>query len=65
VVTYAWGLLVIVPAILAMDEAPVGAGGEATPSLASATDRVKRLVTVELLRFMVIFTCMILMRFGL
>lgn len=64
VATYLWGLFVLVPAIRAMDEAPVGPGGEATPSLASATDRVKRLVMVELLGFVVIFTCMILMRFG-
>ena len=63
--TYLWGLLVIVPAIRAMDAAPLSQDGAATPTLVAATDRVKRLVLLELLGFLVIFTCMILMRFGL
>ena len=48
-----------------MDAAPVNADGSPTAELAAATDRVKRLVALELLGFFVIFTCMILMRFGL
>ncbi len=63
--TYLWGLFVLVPAIQAMDVAPLGSGGAATAELTATTDRVKQLVTVELVGFVVIFTCMILMRFGL
>lgn len=51
--TYLWGLVVIVPAIRATDAAPL------------AQDGAARVVLLELLGFMVIFTCMILMRFGL
>ena len=65
VATYLWGLLVLVPAIRAMDAAPLAADGAGTPTLVAATDRVKRLVMVELVGFVVVFTCMILMRFGL
>jgi uncharacterized membrane protein len=62
---YAWGLAVLEPALRRMDAAPVDADGSPTSELAAATDRVKRLVGVELLGFLAIFTCMILMRFGL
>jgi hypothetical protein len=48
-----------------MDLAPVGPDGSPTTELAAATNRVKRLVTLELIGFFIIFTCMILMRFGL
>lgn len=65
VATYLFGLLVIIPALRAMDAAPVNADGTATVELEAATNRVKRLVSLELLGFLVIFTCMILMRFGL
>ena len=65
VATYLWGLRVIVPAIRAMDSAPVGGDGVPTPALTAATERVKQVVLLELLGFLVIFTCMILMRFGL
>jgi uncharacterized membrane protein len=65
VLTYLFGLLVIVPALRAMDLVPVGPDGSPTPALAAATNRVKRLVGLELIGFVVIFTCMILMRFGL
>lgn len=63
--TYAFGLAVLAPAVRAMDRVPAGPDGSPTPALAAATDRVKRLVGLELLGFIVIFTCMILMRFGL
>ena len=63
--TYLYGFLVLVPAIRRMEAVPVGPDGAASPGLAAATDRVKRLVGLELLGFLVIFTCMILMRFGL
>ena len=65
VATYLFGLFVIVPALRRMDQVPVAADGSPTPALAAATDRVKRLVGLELIGFLVIFTCMILMRFGL
>ncbi len=48
-----------------MEAAPVQPDGSPTPELVAATNQVKRLVGVELLAFLVIFTCMILMRFGL
>jgi uncharacterized membrane protein len=65
IVTYLFGLFVIIPALRRMDQAPIAADGSPTPTLATATDRVKRLVGLELIGFLVIFTCMILMRFGL
>jgi hypothetical protein len=63
--TYLYGLLVLVPAIGRMEATPVAPDGAPTAELASATDRVKRLVGIELIGFLVIFTCMVLMRFGL
>ena len=65
VLTYLWGLFVIIPGLRAMDLAPLNADGTATPELEAATNRVKRLVSLELVGFFIIFTCMILMRFGL
>ena len=65
ILTYLFGLLVIVPALRAMDLARVEPDGSPSPALAAATDRVKRLVGLELIGFIAIFTCMILMRFGL
>jgi uncharacterized membrane protein len=65
IATYLFGLRAIVPALRAMDLAPVEPDGQPTPALAAATDRVKRLVGFELIGFLVIFSCMILMRFGL
>ena len=62
---YMWGLRILEPALQQMAAAPVGADGSPTPELATATDRVKRLVGLELVGFLAIFTCMILMRFGL
>jgi uncharacterized membrane protein len=64
-VTFVWGRLVIVPAVRRMDAIPLDADGAPTPELVTATDQVKRVVILELLGFLVIFTCMILMRFGL
>lgn len=62
---YVWGLRVLEPALGRMGSSPLAPDGSATPELVAATNRVKRLVSVELLGFLVIFTCMILMRFGL
>jgi hypothetical protein len=65
ILTYLWGLLVIIPALRRMDAAPVNPDGSPAPALVAATNQVKRLVALELVGFFVIFTCMILMRFGL
>jgi uncharacterized membrane protein len=64
VAVYLWGLLAIIPALRAMDAVPVAADGGPTPELEAATNRVKAFVSLELIGFFVIFTCMILMRFG-
>ena len=63
--TFSWGRFVITPAIRHMNGLPLSADGSAPPELGPATDRVKRVVVLELAGFFVIFTCMILMRFGL
>jgi uncharacterized membrane protein len=65
ILTYLFGLFVIVPALRRMDLAGVDPDGSATPALVASTNHVKRLVALELIGFVVIFTCMILMRFGL
>ena len=64
VLTYLFGLFVIVPALRRMDLARLNPDGSPTAAFATATDHVKRLVGLELIGFLVIFTCMILMRFG-
>ena len=63
--TWRSGRLVITPAIRHMNGLPLPADGSVPPELGPATDRVKRVVVLELAGFFVIFTCMILMRFGL
>jgi uncharacterized membrane protein len=65
ILTYLFGLFAIVPGLHRMDLSPVNPDGSPTPELSTATAHVKRLVGLELLGFLVIFTCMILMRFGL
>lgn len=65
ILTYLFGLVAIIPALRRMDAAPVDRDGSPTRELTAAINSVKRLVTLELLGFFVIFTCMILMRFGL
>jgi uncharacterized membrane protein len=69
VVTFLWGTRVIVPAIERMNAISVAdavqADGTPAPNLVAAIDRVKRVTVLELIGFFVIFTCMILMRFGL
>ena len=63
--TYLWGRFVIVPATRHLAAAPVNADGSATAELDSALSRAKVVTVLELVGFFVIFTCMILMRFGL
>jgi uncharacterized membrane protein len=65
ILVYLWGLFVIIPALHAMNRVPLNADGSPTPELAVATNRLKAVVSLELIGFFVIFTCMILMRFGL
>jgi uncharacterized membrane protein len=63
-----WGLRVLTPAVEKLYSVPesdaIGAGGQ-SPAIAAAIADIKRKGQIELLGFFVIFTCMILMRFGL
>jgi len=61
IVTFLWGRIVINGAIQKMNAAPLNADGTATVQLESDTARVKLVVVLELVGFMVIFSCMILM----
>jgi hypothetical protein len=64
-----WGKRVIEPAIERMNEIriedAVAPDGSPSPALVAAIDRIKRVTLLELIGFFVIFTAMILMRFGL
>ncbi len=51
--------------LAALPAEAVGPDGRPTPALSRAIDDVKRKSVLELGFFLVIFTCMILMRFGL
>jgi uncharacterized membrane protein len=61
---YAWGFIVLQPALQRMAAAPINEDGSPSPELATETGKVKRLIGLELLAFLAIFTCMVLMRFG-
>ncbi|HEX2141035.1 MAG TPA: hypothetical protein VHK28_02000 [Candidatus Limnocylindria bacterium] len=62
---YLWSRFVIFPAVARMNAAPLTAEGGPTPELDAAIATAKGVVILELIGFLVIFTCMILMRFGL
>ena len=68
-VTFAWGQLVLTRAARRLDTFPhadvMKSGGPVALAFAAQIQRVKLLALLELLGFFVIFTCMILMRFGL
>jgi uncharacterized membrane protein len=68
IATFAFGKLVLEPAIgrlNAIDPANATlADGRPNPELVAAADALKRLGLIELVLFLVIFTCMILMRFN-
>ena len=64
IATFLWGRIVINGALRRLNAAPLNADGTATPELEAETARVKLIVVLELVGFLVIFTCMILMRFG-
>jgi len=67
--TFAWGQLVLTRAARRLDTFPLGEVMQTDEKVALAfaaqVQRVKLLALLELLGFFVIFTCMILMRFGL
>jgi hypothetical protein len=69
VVAYFWAELVIGPSLERMNAIPeaeaLGPDGSPSPALVSAIADIKRKTVLELGFFLVIFTCMILMRFGL
>jgi hypothetical protein len=52
-------------AVRRLAAAPLTAEGGPTPELEAALARAKQVTVLELIGFLVIFTCMILMRFGL
>jgi len=64
IATFVWGRIVINGALRRLSAAPLNADGTATALLEAETGRVKLVVVLELVGFLVIFTCMILMRFG-
>ena len=68
IATFLWAKRFIVPAIqrlnaFSLDEVTI-ADGSPNPAFLTAVDQVKRATLLELIGFFVIFTCMILMRFG-
>jgi uncharacterized membrane protein len=65
IATFLWGRFVIVPSVRALSVAPVNPDGTPTPELDAALARAKRVTVLELLGFLVVYTCMILMRFGI
>ena len=66
--TFAFGKLILEPAIGRLNAIdPANAtlpDGRPDPELVAAADALKRLGLIELVLFVVIFTCMILMRFN-
>jgi len=64
-----WAERVIAPALERLNAIPeaeaIGPDGQATPLLLTAIDGVRRRSALELGFFLVIFSCMILMRFAL
>jgi uncharacterized membrane protein len=69
IATFWWGDRVITPAVERLMKLPepeaVGPDGQPSPRLVTILDDVKRKAGLELIGFFVIFTTMILMRFGL
>lgn len=67
--TFAWSRLVLARAAHRLDTFPLAdvkqPDGEGARAFAAQVQRVKLLALLELFGFFVIFTCMILMRFGL
>ena len=67
--TFLWASRVIAPSLDRLASIPdseaLNPDGSATAKLTELISQVKRNVALELIGFLVIFTCMILMRFGL
>jgi uncharacterized membrane protein len=66
--TFAWGKFMIEPGIQRMNAIPVeeafGPDGKPSPAMDAAIGTLKRVSVLELVGFLAVFTCMILMRFG-
>lgn len=66
--TFAWGKWRIEPALHRMNAIPIDqaldSDGRPSPAMSAALDSVKRVAGLELIGFIAVFTCMILMRFG-
>ncbi len=65
VATWVWGKFMIEGALAEMNSVALNADGTMSPAGFAALNRVKVVGALELLGFAVIFSCMILMRFGL
>ena len=63
--TFCWGKFVIEPALHALNDVRPNVDGTLSAASLAAVARVKMVVVAELGFFLAIFTCMILMRFGL
>jgi hypothetical protein len=66
-ITFAFAKVVIEPGIArinAIDPDQASVDGRPNPALTAAVDGVKRATLIEFVLFLVIFTCMILMRFN-
>jgi uncharacterized membrane protein len=68
IATFAWAERMIIPnleRLYALDPAAAfGPDGGPSGEFAATIDRAKRVALVEMVGFVVVFTCMILMRFG-
>ncbi len=66
VLTFAWAEAMIGPNIRRLNAiaVPLGADGRPTPQVLDLLAKAKRNALLETLGFVVVFTCMILMRFG-
>jgi uncharacterized membrane protein len=66
--TFLWGTRVLEPALHRLNAIPVSdaflPNGTPSPAMTTAMAAVKRVAGLELIGFVVVFTCMILMRFG-
>jgi hypothetical protein len=65
VVVFFWGRIMVIGAVDRLAAAPLTADGGPTPELEVALTRAKQVTVLELVGFLIIFTAMILMRFGL
>jgi uncharacterized membrane protein len=65
VAVFLWGRIVIIGAVDRLAAAPLTPDGGPTPELEVALAQAKRVTVLELLGFLLLFTLMILMRFGL